>query len=216
MTHSLLNIYLKNNDLTSLKKLFSERIGINYRTSLHELCWNLDNIDFEDNHQTLKQLIQYLASKLSTINVTTIVGNTPLHFAIMSFNYMTMKTKEQKYGIIEAVRTLLDLKASTNMQNSDGKTPLEAVIRCGDDPCYMPMVWLLLEYGAELPKSTCREWTRIEQMMQSRTDARKAALTIVGIKRYKRSSVLRTNNNDIARLIAQMIWQSRRFWPNVE
>lgn len=171
-------------------------------TVLHFLATSYYSQHFNTN---VEELVRYLVCECGVdINVASDYGNTPLHVAM--FRVAQESHKSQKYGF---VKNLLELKASVDKQNGHGETPLVRYL-IHTYHINKAIVWLLLEYGASLPKAlqqSCEP--SLTQMANGRTAARYAALLVVGIQRYRCSVALNTNNKDVARLIAQLVWQSR-------
>ena len=203
-----------------LERFFSERDD--NKNPLCSLCWNLYKIFNDctdcsrilDKLPTVIEFIRYLVARTpDLVNRRTNCGNTPIHLTILQLDYMHSHIATAV--VMPVMSTLLDLKVPVNAENYQGTTALAK--QCPFGRASLKLAWLLLEHGAKTDKGYIIP--EVKQMAKNRTTTRYAALTIVGIRRYKRSSVLCTNNNDIARLIAQYVWEMRaqcKVWDNSE
>jgi len=138
---------------------------------------------------------------------------TPLHQAVFdSYNSKTNRA---------CVLALLKLKANVNSrfcfnQDNFSQLPLERLLS-SMSLHRMEMMWALIEYGATVSSAFDEYYQMrygygrtLRQMMNGRTFARRAALTLVGIRRCRRSQVLSLQDSNISIIIAKFVWESRK------
>jgi len=190
---------LRSRDISTLKLwINSTNINRNFEghTILHYVC----HIDFnlEDTPELVKWLI---TERGANVNLASHWGYTPLHYAVVAYP--------------KSVKVLLECGANVNKTATDEfRTPLDCFLhhyrhRGGGvnwDNIYSTG-WLLLEYGARVNKEK-PGW--LATMMRSREFARKAAQTILGLRRFRKSTLIEINGMDTTRIIAGLIWESRR------
>lgn len=72
------------------------------------------------------------------------------------------------------------------------------------------MTRLLLSYGGSVRVSCWKPappwWT---ELLQARERCRRAAVVLLGIRRLRRSAVLKTNGMDVIRLVARHVWRTQ-------
>jgi hypothetical protein len=133
----------------------------------------------------------------ANVNARTNGGWTPLHFASC-----------QRHANLVCV--LLDAGAVVDVTTSAGFTPLYCATRFKR----VNVMQLLVDRGAKASNVKLDEdvpsipdW--VTTFIQSRSNCRYAAITIIGIHRYRRTTVTGNNDINVLRLIAKHIWSTR-------
>ena len=161
-------------------------------TTLHTVSSPINNE--HDNPDYIHYIIKECGAN---VDVSTYAGSTALRLAL-SLHYKPN---------IRCVQALLEYKPDMNYVRN-GVTYIDLAFLVG---CHQ-IIKLLLERGGKY------SFTHIERapnwVTSSKKSANAATITIIGIKRYNRSQVLQTNNKDIIRFIAELIWQSRAWYDS--
>jgi len=206
--------YLQKNDFVGLKEFYLNEEDVRI-TPLYKICVCLDRIDYHlVDVNVVIEFVKYLTTTQS-VN-STFWGRGPLFYATEAFNCTTDEFARK--CTVRVVNVLLDLKASVHNGNIDGETPLLRLLeydRKRGDEIHNDLIWLLVNHGANMPEKYDPVYPHVRQMINGRKLARHAALIILGIKRYGRSILLKNNNMDAVRLVAQCVWETRiqnMFW----
>jgi len=206
---------LENNNLDDLKTQFNVH-NVNDADSvrwtvLHDVCVLLRNVSQNITKDSLIGFLRYLLRDCkANPNVRTCSGRTPFHMVLDSLDCLQLDglqhldTQFTRVFLQTYVKELLTAKANINSVDNLGNTPLDIL---SISTVHKQFVWDLLECGAKFSNTRTRN-AIYSQMVNGRNAARKAAVILVGIRRY-RFSVFHANNHDVARLISQMVWQSR-------
>jgi ankyrin repeat protein len=124
-------------------------------------------------------------------------GYTPLHLASL-------------HGCVNVARVLLDAGAIVDMTDDDGWTPLYWAIRNerGDIACLLIDRAAILSYvklDGYVP--AIPDW--VTTLIEAQSKCRSVSIAIIGIHKYRRTTL--TGNNDISvlRLISKHIWSTR-------
>lgn len=115
------------------------------KTELHSLCHELKNTKDTDGATRMLTILKTRSSKnQQDVNSGNANGDTPLHITVQ--NYCLAKPETvQKMAYLEGTKILLNAKASTNIQNLQGRTPLHTAVF--NDQA--PIVQILLQAKAD-------------------------------------------------------------------
>ena len=158
-------------------------------TWLHYICSIYNEIE---NPDYIMRLVSEYGANVNEVNDLLL---TPLYMVASRANY------RQKY-----IRALLKCKANPNTHSSGGETVLDAVVWSGN--LDNDVIWLLLEHGTIVHMHNHLPHIVLE-MDTGRQHARRAAIVLLGIKRFRRSKMLDINSVDANRLVAKYVWESR-------
>jgi hypothetical protein len=147
------------------------------------------------------ECVKYCIEMGANVNARSIGGYTPLHFALLY----------ERVTAVKVVRVLLDAGASVDMiDDDDGWTPLHRAI-CTNR---VDVARMLIDRGAKLCNVLLDEnvpkipdWVTI--FMESRAKCRCAAIVIVGIHEFRRTTVTGNNDINVFKLISKHIWSMR-------
>lgn len=142
--------------------------------------------------------LEFLISQGADVNWSGSGGNTAL--------FMTITPA--------VARLLVKAGANINGRNKRGLTPLQDtyIIEGIDPKCIgwdeeeIEFVKCLLDLGADV-LNDCPKW--IKSMSHYRQACKSAAITLLGIKKFRRSPIIDINNRDVIRLISQDMWSLR-------
>jgi hypothetical protein len=126
-----------------------------------------------------------------------ITGRTPLYLASCNDH-------------VEVARALLDAGATVDAITNDGCTSLSLAIFHD----YRHVARLLIERGASITNvkldvklSSIPDW--IHKIITSLSNCRRAALILIGIHRYHRTTITGKNDTNVLRVIGKHIWSCR-------
>jgi ankyrin repeat protein len=128
----------------------------------------------------------------ANVNTRALEGWTPLHVV-------------SSMGRINFVRVLLDTGAIVDAADNDGETPLYDAISKN----HVDIAHLLIDRGAKVSsiKMDIPDW--VTTFIESRSNCRFAAITIIGVHKYRRTTVTGNNDINVLRLISKHIWSTR-------
>jgi ankyrin repeat protein len=133
----------------------------------------------------------------ANVNARSIGGLTPLHIPLFE-------------GHANVVRALLDAGAIVDAADDDGWTPLHYAIR---DNC-VDAARLLIDGGAKVSSvqldddlPAIADW--VTAFIESRSNCRTVSIIIIGIHKYRLTTVTGNNDVNVLRLISKHIWSSR-------
>jgi ankyrin repeat protein len=131
------------------------------------------------------------------VNARAIDGSTPLYLASLN-------------GRVEVTRVLLDAGATVDTPDKGGRTSLYHAIRY--NRCNV--AHLLIDRGASIKNvkldddvTGVPKW--IYQIIASRSRSRTAAIALIGIHVYHRTTITGNNDINVLRLVGKHIWSSR-------
>ena len=201
---------LRNNNLEKFKNLVNkgnvgQQVTLNRNTQsiLHIVCRARYNL--KDSPTFVEYLINECDVNIDALDSFQL---TPLHQSVCD-SYLHQSNSA-------CVLTLLKLKANVNSRAHEyADTPLERVMSCLYSSSTLSLMWTLVEFGAktyqqEYDGSHSKSLFSLKSIMNGRTFARRAALTLVGIRKYRRSQVLNLQDSNISIMIAKIVWESRR------
>jgi len=193
-----------------MMRLFKERDLVRLKETLHKDNINcLFGIDGDSLlHMLCKakyhnfEILNWMIGLGANVNARNRKDETPLHITALTGDY-------------EKMEILIKAGAKTDCKDDDGLIPLQY--------CTMPdtskeCIQLLVRYNPVLNNSELNKeqvgrpepilkW--IEEAMAARHYARTAAIILIGLKRFNKSLILKSNNMDVIRMIARLIWKSR-------
>jgi ankyrin repeat protein len=131
------------------------------------------------------------------VNASDSIGRTPLHVASM-------------WGHVNVARVLLDAGALVDARNVNGWTALHHAIEFER----VDVARLLVDRGANVSSMNwCPGLPRIpdwiSEFIESRSNCRTAAIVIIGIHKYRRTTMTGNNDINVLRLISKHIWSTR-------
>jgi ankyrin repeat protein len=132
----------------------------------------------------------------ANVNTPDSSGWTPIHMALDHY---------------DVVRLLLDAGATVDAANEVGWTPLYSAIFCS---CFN-VARLLIDRGGKVSNVKLDEFNVVaipdwvNKCVESRSNCRLAAVTIIGIHKYRLSNVTGNNDINVSRLIGKHIWSTR-------
>jgi len=196
---------MKRNDLTEFKRTVTvnnvyKRDKSGYAI-LHHAC------DEYYNSNDNPDFVEYLVMNLKgDVDVLSTLGRTALHYAL------------RIYPLPRCAQKLLQLGADTGIKDQVGQTPLMFVLcNCVNDKQKLEtkktLVWLLLEYGSEY-NVVARVLPWVNRMKSGRKNARVAAISFLGIQRYRLSKLFGFIGKDGATCVAKEIWKSRMHYEH--
>jgi hypothetical protein len=142
-------------------------------------------------------VVRVLLDAGAIVDATDDDGWTPLHNASSN-------------GHINVVRVLLDAGANVDARDNNGRTPVYYAL------CYerIDVARVLFDQGGNLSNikldkdvPAIPEWVAV--FVESRSNCRIAAIVIVGIHKYHRTTVTGNNDINVIRLISKHIWSTR-------
>jgi ankyrin repeat protein len=133
----------------------------------------------------------------ANVNTRDFRGHTPLLYA-------------SSLGRVNVVRMLLDVGAIADTTSYARLTPLYRAIRFKR----FDVARLLIDRGAKLSSVLLDKWIPeipnwITTFIDSRSNCRCAAIVIIGIHKYHRTTVTGNNDVNVLRLISKHIWSTR-------
>jgi ankyrin repeat protein len=112
-------------------------------------------------------------------------------------------------GHVDIVRALLLAGATVDLQDNDRETPLYWAIYYNNQECAR----LLIDFGALIENvqideclTTIPMW--IHEFVAARQSCRRAALTLIGIHKFHRTSITEGNDINVIRIIGLIVWNS--------
>ena len=201
-------ICLRQNNLETFKAIVEHGLVNGFKINdpsirgwplLHHTC------DLTINCQDNPEFLRYLITKCSAdVNNSGLGGETPLTIVV-------------RHGAIsQCMIALLDLRADVNCRTQLKDTLIEEAIENSyTNENGKSLIWALLEYGAnpsEIKTSFSRQTDlrqTVVRMVSGRKCAKRAAIVVMGIKRFRFSNMLKNNNKDVMKVIAKFIWKSR-------
>jgi hypothetical protein len=149
----------------------------------------------ENGHE---ECVTYCLEMGANVNARTQYGITPLLYASWK-------------GHVNAVRVLLDAGALVDSTDKYGYTPRYYAILYK----YVDVSRYLIDRGAKVSNvklndfflSAIPDW--VTTFIESRSNCRTVSITIIGIHKYRRTTVTCNNDINVLRLIAKHIWSSR-------
>jgi len=192
LTHILTHI--RKNDIATFKRAVTKDnvdfYDDGHWTLLHHACDM--QINCADNCEFVRYLVQECDVNVDVVNRD---QRTVLNVSI-ACGFLPNCTKE-----------LLRLRANVNTRGSQTlSTPIQLALRMHNKIECTFIVQLLLEHGAILPEGSPL-WAK--RIARARRLARRNAILIIGLKRYRRSKVLQSNNKDAIGMISRFVWESR-------
>jgi ankyrin repeat protein len=172
------------------------------------LALTVDNVnDVDDDGCTALHLaarsgydecVEFCIEMGANVNARANGGHTPLHFASSNRH-------------ANVARVLLDAGAMVDTTNDFGSTPLYWAIRFKRANAAP----LLIDRGGRVSNvkldeedvPSIPEW--ITTFVESRSNCRCAAIIIIGIHKYRRTTVTGSNDINVIKLIAKHIWSTR-------
>lgn len=163
----------------------------------------LDDVDIVDEYSTRTPLrqaafgnkmacVKWLIDQGALINDVNSEGWSALHLAIWRDN-------------AQVVKMLLNAGASTTSRISSDHSPLALCFLRDARGCAR----VLLDRGVTHDGLLLNTPKWVENFLDSRKRCRHAALLVVGIHRWRRSSVMAGNGRDVVRIVAQHLWALR-------
>jgi ankyrin repeat protein len=133
----------------------------------------------------------------ANVNARNQFGCTPLHLA--SFR-----------GRVDVVRVLLDAGAIVDATNTSGWTPLYRAI----DNKRVDVAQLLIDRGGKVSNVELDGWVPaipdwLIALIESRSTCRFVAIVIIGIHKYRRTTMTGNNDINVVRLISKHVWSTR-------
>jgi ankyrin repeat protein len=157
-------------------------------------CWTALHWAADNGHN---ECVKFCIEMGANVNARNNEGTTALHLASWE-------------GHANVVCVLLDTGAIIDATDSDGWTPLYWAIRSK----WVNVIHLLVDRGAKLSHvkldkyvPSIPDW--ITTFIESRFKCRYAAITIIGIHKYRRTAVTGNNDINVLRLISKHIWSTR-------
>jgi ankyrin repeat protein len=133
----------------------------------------------------------------ANVNVRNHVGSTPLHYA-------------SSWGHVNVVSVLLDAGAIVDMTDDFGWTPLHDALR----NTHVPVARLLIDRGAKMSNIkpddeviVIPDW--ITTIIESQSRCRLVSITIIGMHKYRLTTLTGNNDINVIRLISKHIWSTR-------
>jgi ankyrin repeat protein len=149
------------------------------------------------SHYGHADCVNYCIEMAADVNARSHSGYTPLHYASLN-------------GHVNVVRVLLDAGAVVDTKTNDGRTPLY----CAFHKKYVDVAQLLLDRGAKMSNvkldfdlSALPDW--VTMFIKSRSKCQFASIAIIGIHKYRRTTMTRNNDINVLRLISKHIWSTR-------
>jgi len=199
---------LRSNDIESFKQRYDKImveedyiIGNGHWTFLHLVC--ISNYNVSDNPEFVRWMVQ---ERGMNVNILSTKKETPLHYAVC--------------GLPNCTNVLLKLGANVHAENRNAETPIyynltnyiykhqyvsrKYVNEHDERVSLKNITWLLLDHGARID---CDVPLYLQSMQQGRERARKTAIIILGIKRFRKSTIF--NSRDEVGLIARFTWENR-------
>jgi ankyrin repeat protein len=136
----------------------------------------------------------------ASVNMRDKNGSTPLHNASCGYD-------------VDVMCMLLDAGAEVDAKNIKGLTPLYITIFIDSSPQARRANFakLLIDRGAQLSNVQesvpIPDW--INAFVASRSNCRRAAIIIVGIRKFHRTIITGNNDINVIRLISKYIWSTR-------
>jgi hypothetical protein len=141
--------------------------------------------------------LNYCIEMSANVSARTDEGWTPLHFA--SWN-----------GHVNVVRVLLDAGVLVDVTDDYGWTPLYHALKYER----VDVAQLLIDRGAKVSNvildrdvPAIPDW--VTAFVESRSNCRCAAIIIIGIHKYRRTTVTGNNDINVLRLVSKHIWSTR-------
>jgi ankyrin repeat protein len=138
----------------------------------------------------------------ANINGNNRLYETPLHVTAFKGHYKT-------------IEILLKLGANTKCKDNERLNPL---YYCLQPPLSKECLQLMLRYGATLSMSCLgighfilhgNMLECISEAVESRKKTYATVITFIGLKRFNKSNILKSNNIDVVKMIAEYIWDTR-------
>ena len=112
-------------------------------------------------------------------------------------------------------RLLIKAGSDINSKNSHGLTPLEDIYQRPDvdsDEIYyeqadFELAKCFIDLGAHISDNECPQW--IKSLDRRRKLCKTMVITVLGIRRFRKSPVIGSNGRDVMGLIAKDIWSTR-------
>jgi ankyrin repeat protein len=146
---------------------------------------------------TVTDCVKYCIEMGANVNASTNFGYTPLYYASLR-------------GFVDVVRVLLDAGAHVDVAEENGRTPLCGAIRME----HVDVARLLMDRGARVSNvkldglvPAIPDW--VTTFIESRSNCRSAAIAIIGIHKYRRTTMTGNNDINVLRLISKHIWSMR-------
>jgi ankyrin repeat protein len=143
------------------------------------------------------ECVRYCLEMGANVMPRTFNGWTPLHVASLN-------------GHMDVARLSLDAGTPVDIADNVGWTPL----RCAIQGSYRTIARLLIDRGARASNvlldnrvSKIPDW--VTTIVESRSNCRCAAMVIVGLHKYRRTTVTGNNDINVLRLIGKHIWSTR-------
>jgi ankyrin repeat protein len=141
--------------------------------------------------------VKYCIEMGANVNARTIDGWTPLQCASSD-------------GCINVVRVLLDAGAIIDAADNDGLTPLYETIR----DKHPDVAQLLIDRGAKVSNVKLDAYVRaipdwVTTFIESRSNCRNVCIIIIGIHKYRRTTMTGNNDINVLRLVSKHIWSTR-------
>jgi hypothetical protein len=136
----------------------------------------------------------------ANVNAHNANGYAPLHFAA-------------SIGQVDIARMLLDAGAMVDVTSGNGWTPLNRAIHYK----HVDVALLLMDWGAKvsnvtlalenyLPAATPNWFTNF---FESRSKCRYVAIIMIGMRKYRRTTMTGNNDINVIRFVAKHIWSTR-------
>jgi hypothetical protein len=174
------------------------RIGDLQQLRVALTAGNVNNVRDSDGWTALHYAAQYghidcvnYAIEIgANVNTRNAYGYTPLHIASLHEN-------------ANVVRVLLDTGAIVDVTNNFGRTPLCYAI----DNKHVDIARLLIDRGANFIVPIVSDW--VTTFVESRSNCRCASIVVIGIHKYRCTTLTGNNDINVLRLIAKHIWSTR-------
>jgi ankyrin repeat protein len=144
-----------------------------------------------------EECVKFCIEMGANVNARNENGWTPLHLASWQ-------------GNVNVVRVLLDAGAMVDVRENSGRTPLCDVIRSE----LVNVTKLLVDRGAMVSNVKLDErvpeipdW--VNSFIVSRSNCRCTTIVIIGMHKYRRTTVTGNNDINVLRLISKHIWSTR-------
>jgi hypothetical protein len=150
------------------------------------------------------QCAQWLLENGASVTIVSKQGWTALHFASYQCDVVIMKMLLDAGAVVDA-----------NVASDPG-TPLSVAIRSRSVSC----IKLLIDHGADIGKVTLNDtlplphW--IHELVLCRLRCRHAAIIVMGIHKFRKTSIPHENDNNVLRLVAKHVWSLRMDESRIE